>query len=264
VISGLAQGDTIDLPTLDVTVQDYVGDALTLVGDATVTLQLPGPFTAASFETAPDAGVGTDIFLACFAAGTRLATELGEIAVEALRTGHRVLTQQDDGSRVPRPVRWIGRRRIDLTHRPRPELARPIRICRGAFGGGLPSRDLLLSPDHAIYAEGVLIPVKHLVTPSTIMPARQLRDVEYYHVEVERHSVLLAEGLPVESYLDTGDRSSFENGEGSLRLHPDFSTRVWEAGGCAPLVVTGYEVDVVRAKLRSIAEELSRRRRVAA
>jgi len=50
-------------------------------------------------------------------------------------------------------------------------------------------------------------------------------EVTYYHVELDDHDLLLAEGLPVESYLDTGDRSNFENGGGPIALHPDFSTR---------------------------------------
>ncbi|HEY6433582.1 MAG TPA: Hint domain-containing protein, partial [Acetobacteraceae bacterium] len=75
----------------------------------------------------------------------------------------------------------------------------------------------------------------------------------YFHVELERHAVLLAEGLAAESYLDTGDRSSFSNGGGAVRLYPDFASLRWEAQGCAPLVVTGKEVAGVRARVTRAA-----------
>jgi hypothetical protein len=79
--------------------------------------------------------------------------------------------------------------------------------------------------------------------------------VTYYHVELPRHAVLLAEGLPAESYLDIGDRTNFANGGGPRRLFPDFSTvphdvvALWEAKGCAPLTIVGPEVEAVRRLL---------------
>jgi hypothetical protein len=177
----------------------------------------------------------------CFAAGTRIATERGEIAVEALRAGERV--QLVVGS--AREVVWIGQRIVDCSRHPRPEQVWPVRIAAGAFGTGLPHRDLLLSPDHAVYVGDVLIPVKYLINGSSIAQV-PVDAVTYYHVELPQHGVLLAEGLPVESYLDTGDRGNFANGDGPVALHPDFASRAWEASGCAPLMVTGPEVDAAR------------------
>ena len=137
-----------------------------------------------------------------------------------------------------KPVIWLGHRTVDCTRHPEPRKVWPLRVTAHAFGPNRPSRDLYLSPDHAIYIGDVLIPVKHLLNGSTVAQvARGL--ATYYHVELPRHSVLLAEGLPAESYLDTGDRFNFADGAGSQRgCNPDFSTRQWEANGCAPLVVT--------------------------
>lgn len=61
-------------------------------------------------------------------------------------------------------------------------------------------------------------------------------EVTYYHVELPRHEVIMAEGLPVESLLDVGDRGKFANGGSLVELHPDFALRTWEASACAPLV----------------------------
>ncbi len=137
---------------------------------------------------------------ACYRAGTRIATAYGETPVEALRAGDLVRTHAG----ALRPVAWVGWRRVDCRRHPRPELVWPIRIAAGAFGARLPARDLFVSPDHAIFiaADGVLIPARYLVNGATIT-AMPVAWVEYHHVELATHDILLAEGLPAESYLDT-------------------------------------------------------------
>jgi hypothetical protein len=116
----------------------------------------------------------------------------------------------------------------------------------------MPLRDLWLSLDHAVFVDGVLIPVRYLVNDRTI--AQQQRDEgTYWHVELEQHDVILADGLPCESYLDTGNRGAFANGGPSVALHPDFTMRSW---GCAPIVVYGVELDTVRRLLLDRAAQI--------
>ena len=91
------------------------------------------------------------------------------------------------------------------------------------------------------YVGDVLIPVKYLINGTSIAQVAK-DEVTYYHVELSQHSVLLAEDLTTESYLDTGDRSNFANCDGPVVLHPDFASRQWDARGCAPVVVTGREL----------------------
>src|SRR5262249_2754411 len=98
---------------------------------------------------------------------------------------------------------------------------------------------------------GVLIPVKHLVNGTTVVQVAVGR-VVYYHVELPQHDVLLAEGLPAESYLDTGDRRNFANGGGAVLLHPDLAARGWGAAGRAPLVVMGAVLEGVRRRLAAV------------
>jgi hypothetical protein len=95
----------------------------------------------------------------------------------------------------------------------------------GAFGRSKPSQDLWLSPDHAVYVEVVLLPVKHLIngSSSTQVP---VDSVTYFHVELRRHDVILANGLPAESYLAGAGRTVFANNAGPAALYPDFSSRV--------------------------------------
>jgi hypothetical protein len=170
------------------------------------------------------------------------------VPVEDLRVGDRVRCLMHGASRIV----WIGWRRIDLRQHADPSKARPVRVRTGAFADRVPRRDLFLSPDHAVFVDDVLIPIKFLINGTTIEQV-PVNTVTYYHVELAGHDVLLAEDLPAESYLDTGDRSSFSNDGGPMALHPDFSSRLWEANGCAPLVVTGQEILAVRERLEERA-----------
>jgi len=126
----------------------------------------------------------------------------------------------------------------------------------GAFDDGKPRRDLWLSPDHAVLVDEMLIPIKFLANGMSIEQV-PVDKVAYYHIELAEHDVLLAEGLPAESYLDTGDRSNFTGGGGALVLHPDFwdTASMWEARGCAPLVVAGPDLDAVRQRLDARARQ---------
>jgi len=192
--------------------------------------------------------------LPCFVAGTRIATMLGEIAVEDLREGDIVKTL--DGA--ARPVRWLGHRHIDLIRHSDPGRVQPVRIRAGAIAQGQPRRDLLVSPDHAIFREGVLIPARLLVNGASIVAEADCASVTYYHIELDRHAILLADGLPAESYLDTGNRAMFENGGGPMFLHPDFGMDQTDRAdrSCAPLAVAPTEVEPVWRALLERAEAL--------
>jgi hypothetical protein len=200
----------------------------------------------------------------CYCRGTRILTPQGEVAIEDLGAGDTVLTASGltvsglTASGDTRPIVWIGRRSLDCRGHPRPERVWPVRIAADAFGRGLPRRALWLSPDHAVFVCGVLIPVKHLVNGTTVAQIA-VPTVSYFHIELDRHDILRANGLPAESYLDTGDRAHFENGGPPLTLHPDFATRAWEAQGCARLVIVGPEVDAAREVLRAQAASLAAR-----
>ena len=124
----------------------------------------------------------------------------------------------------------------------------------------MPHRDLLLSPDHSVFVDDVLIPIKHLINGETIVQ-EPVDTITYYHVELGEHDVLLAEGMPAESYLEDGARRAFDNAEGPVALQPDFARRRWEAFGCAPLVLTGPKLAAVTARLR---DRLPKRKRASA
>lgn len=99
----------------------------------------------------------------------------------------------------------------------------------------------------------MLIPVKYLLTGNSIAQM-QVDTVTYYHVELHRHDVLLAEGLAAESYLHGGDRANFANGGAGVRQFHNFTALLWEACGCAPLIVTGPQLSAARRLVARIAQ----------
>jgi T5SS/PEP-CTERM-associated repeat protein len=214
------------------------------------------PVTAAGFKIINDKTI--EAVVQCFVAGTLIETERGPVAVEALFVSDRVITANGEYE----PIVWIGRRAVNCAGHPTPETVWPVRVSAGAFGVHVPVRDLYLSPDHAVLVNDVLVPVKLLINGTSIVQTQRPR-VQYFHVELARHAVVLAEGMPVESYLDLGDRSNF-NGTETIRLFPDFAARLapdtalaWETRGAAPLVVTGWQLTAAR---RAVVENAKRRR----
>ena len=150
---------------------------------------------------------------------------------------------------------WIGRRHIDLRRHPTPSRFRPVRVRRDAFSDGAPDRDLFLSPDHAVYANGVLIPIRHLTNGSTIEQV-PVDAVTYYHIELAEHDVVWAEGLEVESYLDTTERRDMAIEHRSVSSSPGLIARTWESLGCAKLVLIGHELNAVRERLTRQARDM--------
>ena len=180
---------------------------------------------------------------ACYAAGTRILTERGEVAVEALAIGDRVIT----GCGAAEPVRWIGRR----SYRGRvaagqPGVA-PVRLRAGCLGGGLPRRDLLVSPKHAMFLDGYLVSAEALVDGRGIVHERGHGDVEYFHIELEQHDVILAEGALSETFIDDdGSRAAFHN---AAEFQSRFSSLVAQKPFCAPRINSGYALEVIRLKI---------------
>jgi Ca2+-binding RTX toxin-like protein len=183
----------------------------------------------------------------CFAAGTLIATPEGPRPVEALRIGDPVLTRRGP----PRPVKWIGRRSYDTeTVSANPQL-RPVRIRAGALGPGQPRRDLVLSPQHAVFLPGppsLLVPAACLVNFNSIIhePAGA---ISYFHIETHRHDIILAEAAPVETFIDQNTRHLFDNAAEYAALYPG------EAARPAPLPRTeqGFALETARRRIAARA-----------
>jgi hypothetical protein len=95
-----------------------------------------------------------------------------------------------------------------------------VKISRFAMDGKVPHSDLYISPWHAIYIDNFLVPVKYLVNGVTIVADAKLEalSLTYYHIELDRHDAILAEGLAVESFL-RNDPHAFDNADEYVRLY---------------------------------------------
>ncbi len=144
-----------------------------------------------------------DGVLPCFARGTGILGPHGYRPVESLRPNDPVITA--NGER--RPVRWIGWRTLDLGPAAQ-AAARPVLIMPGAFGPGKPAKMLRLSPSHCIFISGCLIPAELLVNGATVLRDAAAQAATYFHIELDRHDILLTEGLECESYFDDGNRAA--------------------------------------------------------
>jgi hypothetical protein len=175
----------------------------------------------------------------CFTPGAMIATPDGERPVESLKAGDKVITR-DNGIQE---IAWIGERRLDWqTLRRNPHL-KPILVRKGALGGGLPERDMQLSPNHrmlvandrtSLYFEEreVLASAKHLVNNRGIHEVEAI-GVSYIHFMFERHEVILSNGAWSESF-QPGDYSlrGIGNSQRSeiFELFPDLKTSCGLAG----------------------------------
>lgn len=166
---------------------------------------------------------GGTVSYACYLKGTHIATPDGEVKIEALRTGDKVMTANGGVA----TVKWVGyrtlyRRSIPASHAAK---AFPILFKRDSLADNVPHRDLMVSPWHHLFFDGMLVPAFALVNGKTIVQQLDMPKFQYFHLELESFDILLAEGVPAESYVDTGNRSMFQNAS-TVSLRADFEPPV--------------------------------------
>lgn len=135
----------------------------------------------------------------CFVAGTRIDTPNGTRLVETLQAGDFVMVAGGSA----RIIRWVGRAPVSQIFADPLKLL-PIRIRAGALGEGSPRRDLLVSAGHAIYVSGLLVHAAAMVNGRSILRETDMPLVfTYHHIELDTHDLLMAEGTPAESFLQS-------------------------------------------------------------
>ena len=191
----------------------------------------------------------------CYCCGTLILTDRGEVPVEDLVIGDKVMTM----SGKLRPIKWIGRRSYGGRFVMGRKDILPICIKAGALDDNVPKRDLWISPHHAMYLEGVLIEAKDLLNGVSVVQAERVDRVEYFHIELDSHDVIIAEDAVSETFVDDDSRGMFHNAHEYRRLYPEALPEA--AQYCAPRLEDGYEVErarqriALRAGLQSRAEK---------
>ncbi|WP_374545261.1 Hint domain-containing protein [Rhodoblastus sp.] len=221
-ISGFSGTDLIKIQAIG------AGDKLTWNGDKTITISNGSSTEIFTFDSSATASqvkltqttIGATtvdvLSIICFMAGTMIRTPEGEASIETLKRGDLVLTV--DGA--AKPVGWMGRQTISVRFAD-PTRSFPIRIRAGALADNVPSRDLLVSPDHALLIHGVLVHAGALVNELSITRETQVPDsFVYYHVELDDHSLILAENVPAETFVDNVERLHFDNWGEHEALYP--------------------------------------------
>ena len=214
----------------------------------------PGTYTVSvsadvTVYTNDSSTIGT-VAVACYARGTHILTDKGERRVEDLKIDDRVISY----SGAIKPIRWIGRRSYAGRFLAANPMIQPIRFRRGALGSGLPRQDLFVSPKHAMLLDGMLVPAECLVNGATVTRSDCLTAVEYFHIELDEHDVLLAEGAPSESFVDDDNRGMFHNAAEWSASNLNHGHRPAEY--CARRVEHGYELEAIRCRLAMVASAM--------
>ena len=184
----------------------------------------------------------------CYCPGTLIRTPRGQKKVEKLKIGDKVTTASGEA----RPIKWIGRRSYSGRFVMGRKDVLPVCIKAGALEDKVPKRDLWISPNHAMYfkdkhLDGVLIEATDLVNGVSIVQAESAESIEYYHVELDTHDVLIAEGALAESYIDDDNRLLFHNAHEYREKYPD--QEIGPAQYYAPRCDSGYELETVRQRI---------------
>jgi hypothetical protein len=240
-IDGFTFGDTIQLAgVLDGTSAEIVnGNTLQVDRSVNPPVDLtfdPSVNYAGDFFTISPTGAVSETDIPCFLAGTLIRTATAEVAVQDLTVGDHVLTSSGQA----RPITWIGTGTVLVSPGKR-SAATPVIVRKGALAGNVPHHDLRITKGHALFIDDVLVPVEFLVNHRSILWDDHQRTVTFYHIELEAHDVLVANGASSESYRDDGNRWLFQNANSGWGQPPK--------PPYAPVLTGGPAVDAIWRRL---------------
>jgi hypothetical protein len=208
---------------------------------------------------------------ACFLRGTKIRTALGERSVEDLAVGDMLPTVFGG----TRPIQWVARYRRTRSDTSKPWLkhVQPICIKSSALAAGVPHADLYVTPGHAMFIDGVLIPAGSLINGTTIAPyaAEEYDELEFFQIKLETHDVIYAEGAPCETLLRVD-----ETANNFAEYFRTYGSPATQERHCAPIICNGaykeiksrirstmspwrgpHKADVIRGRLEERAMSLS-------
>ncbi|GBQ97836.1 hypothetical protein AA0229_0656 [Gluconobacter cerinus NRIC 0229] len=254
--AGTADGITLtNVKTANVasvTYPDADHVTFTLKDGSAVTLNIIGVQNV-GYTLASDSS-GDLVYEVCFLADTLIAGPNGNIAVQDLAPGDTV-TSYRDGQAYSSTVSWAGKAHCVV----RPEKADdeagyPVRILENAIALGVPFQDMLVTSEHCLFLDGKFIPARMLVNGRSIYYDKSFTSYDYFHIETEDHSVIMANGALTESYLDTGNRRAFEQKSNVFMFGQ--KAKSWESDAAAALTVCRDLVEPLYRQIEQRAQEL--------
>ena len=194
----------------------------------------------------------------CLLRGTTIWTASGSRNVEDLAIGDLLPTMFGG----LRPIQWIGHYPIKKSDpsKPWPKDARPVRIARSALGPNLPQTALYVTQAHGVFIDDVLVSAGYLINETTITlcEANELNELEFFHIKLESHDVIYAEGAPVETLLNV-DESAVNFAE-YFRV---YGVPTGNEVPCLPML-SNWRRSGLKSRFRSAMSWIDRRKRIGA
>ncbi|MCO6161174.1 Hint domain-containing protein [Asaia lannensis] len=217
--SGSADSCSYDPATGYLTINtSYGGNTVTLTIDIGLGYNPAGFSTYNLFSGSSESGISYAGAPPCYLAGTLIDTARGPVAVEDITLSDRVMAFEN-GQEVRRRVIWVGKSQVEAR-------CPSVIVRQNALGDNMPYRDLHVTEEHCMFFNGCFVPVRMLVNGHSIVLDKPSDSYDVYHIELDTHSVIRANGVLSESFLDTG-HIAFE-GRDSRDL-------TWEHDSAAPL-----------------------------
>ncbi|GBR44529.1 Hint domain-containing protein [Neokomagataea thailandica] len=219
----------------------------TYSSSVTVLISIPGnPYNYTANQTYT---LGATTASVCYLPGTLIDTPKGAVAVESLSEGDEIYVFEN-GTRHTDTIRWAGHKTINASTTEE----HAIRIKANALSEGVPFKDLLVTPEHCLFLNGRFVPARLLVNNRSIVIDEQ-KSFEIYHIETNKHSVIMADGALAESYLDTGNRHSFKT-DNKVVVGGFDTPKTWENDAASALEVRREFVEPLHKELTARAEAL--------
>jgi len=178
----------------------------------------------------------------CFLAGVEIETPSGVKLVENLKVNDEIFTLKNNKKIIQKITRVFSKKTIVKN-----KDQFPIRILKSAISDNVPHKDLLITPEHCLFIQGSFIPARMLVNGSSIIQDTSFNSYKFYHIETAEHSIVTADGMLTESYLDT---STQVNSYLSIK-----GTKTWEEDAIAPLNTSRDFVEPIYKELEKRAQQ---------
>ena len=260
-------GSTIEITGASkVTNSTYNGTTTSITFDTGLTIEINGDYTSEDnslYQQTSDGNLyisatsqnslGNTASLVCFLPGSLISTPHGTKAVEEVSVGDEIIAYVD-GVATPRRVTWTGQAHCNVrAHLPDDEAGYPVRILKDAISDGVPFKDMLITAEHCLFFDGKFVPARMLVNGRSIYFDKSITSYDYYHIETEAHSVIMADGMLTESYLDTGNRNTFSH-KGNVVSIGSSRNLSWDDAS-APLTVSRETVEPLFRNIENRADK---------